>query len=370
MKALLIRVIRRISLTATFLLLIAGFLLVILWDLMVYTVPVGYAGVHWHRINLFGSNTSTGPLGEGLHVIAPWDKIYLYDLRLQSVQHSYQVLSLDGLAFNVEISIRWRLAPENVVSLNQTIGPDYESKLIGREVGSVARAVIAQYTAEAFLTGARETVQQAIYDRVTHNSWPNHIGPSSLSAAHVDSVVLLVDILIREVELPEQITTAIQNKLEQAQIAEEYQYRVERELLESKRKQVEAEGIRRFQEIVTPAISESYLRWRGIEATLKLAESPNSKVVVIGNSATGLPLILDTTTKDDNPVGKVDEKVSGGDTLTRSLDGGPAGNEPVAVNSDRTASAVPGTTHDRGAYSPSTALPASPGSSDASGVSK
>ncbi|MCJ8510664.1 prohibitin family protein [Rhizobium lemnae] len=370
MKTLLIRVIRRISLTITFLLLIAGFLLVILWDLMVHTVPVGYAGVHWHRINLFGSNTSTGPLGEGLHVIAPWDKIYLYDLRLQSVQADYQVLSRDGLAFNVEINIRWRIAPENVVSLNQNIGPDYESKLIGREVGSVARAVIAQYNAEAFLTGAREVVQQAVYDRVTQNSLTTGIGPSTLSSAQSGNVVMLTDILIRNVQLPEQIATAIQNKLEQAQIAEEYQYRVEREVLESKRKQVEAEGIRRFQEIVTPAISESYLRWRGIEATLKLAESPNSKVVVIGNSATGLPLILDTTTKDDNPVGKVDETVFGGDTPTTSLDGGPAGNEPVAVSSDRPASAVRGTTDDRGASSPSTALPVSPGFSGAFGVSR
>jgi hypothetical protein len=96
--------------------------------------------------------------------------------------------------------------------------------------------------------------------------------------------------------LPLAYSQAIERKLEQAQVVEEYRFRVEREALESERKRVEALGIRSFQEIVTPAISESYLRWRGIEATLKLAQSPNSKVVVIGNSATGLPLILDTTT--------------------------------------------------------------------------
>jgi hypothetical protein len=111
--------------------------------------------------------------------------------------------------------------------------------------------------------------------------------------------VALVDILIKDVRLPLAYSQAIERKLEQSQVVEEYRFRVEREALESERKRVEAEGIRAFQEIVTPAISESYLRWRGIEATLKLAQSPNSKVVVIGNSATGLPLILDTTTNSE-----------------------------------------------------------------------
>jgi hypothetical protein len=111
-------------------------------------------------------------------------------------------------------------------------------------------------------------------------------------------LVALIDILIKNVKLPLAYSQAIERKLEQAQVVEEYRFRVEREALESERKRVEAQGIRSFQEIVTPAISESYLRWRGIEATLKLAQSPNSKVVVIGNSATGLPLILDTTTSD------------------------------------------------------------------------
>jgi hypothetical protein len=111
-------------------------------------------------------------------------------------------------------------------------------------------------------------------------------------------MISLVDILINKIYLPQRFIDAIDSKLEQAQVVQEYEYRVDREALESERKRVEAEGIRSFQEIVTPAISESYLRWRGIEATLKLAQSPNSKVVVIGNSATGLPLILDTATNE------------------------------------------------------------------------
>ena len=90
--------------------------------------------------------------------------------------------------------------------------------------------------------------------------------------------------------------------MKQAQIAQEYLYRLQRERLESKRKLIEAEGIRDFQKTVAPAITESYLRWRGIEATQKLSESKNSKVVVIGNGATGLPLILDTKSTDNSPM--------------------------------------------------------------------
>jgi len=296
MKTYLIRLFRKISLGLSFLMLICAFLLAILWDVMVHTIPVGYAGVHWQRISLFEGAVSRGPLSEGLKIILPWDKIYIYDLRLQSQEQVYQVLSKDGLAFDVEVIFRWRVVGANLVSLNQNIGPNYVNTLLSPEIGSVTREIIALYTAEALFTDARATVQQAIYDRVTKVSLPNGIGIRAAFGSSTSDVVTLSSILFKHVDLPDRISQAIESKLEQAQVVEEYKYRVQREVLESERKRIEAEGIRSFQEIVTPAISESYLRWRGIEATLKLAQSPNTKVVVIGNSATGLPLILDMAT--------------------------------------------------------------------------
>lgn len=305
MKVRLIRLFRRLSLGLSFVFLIAAFLLVVLWDLIVYTIPVGHSGVLWHRIPIFGIAHSRGPLAEGLHFVLPWDKIYVYDMRLQSHKQRYQVLSVDGLAFDIELSFRWRLVPEKLVELNQTVGPDYVNTLMIQEIGSVTRTVTAKYTAEALFTDARTQVQQAIFDSVTKVSFNDgmtsahatriRLNSSTLDSERID-LVALIDILIKEVRLPLAYSKAIERKLEQSQVVEEYRFRVEREVLESERKRVEAEGIRSFQEIVTPAISESYLRWRGIEATLKLAQSPNSKVVVIGNSATGLPLILDTAT--------------------------------------------------------------------------
>lgn len=319
MKAALIRLFRKLSLAMSFGVLVAAFLLVILWNSIVHTVPVGHSAVLWHRLPIFGIAASRGPLSEGVHLILPWDKLYIYDLRLQTHDQSYQVLSKDGLAFDVTLTFRWKVVPQNVVALNQTIGPDYLELLMVPEIGSVTREMIALYSAEALFTEARAQVQAAIYGRVTQVSLPNGVAPI-MAPDDTSDVIRLSDVLITYVRLPEQIDQAIRNKLEQAQIIEEYRYRVQREQLESERKRIEAEGIRSFQEIVTPAISESYLRWRGIEATLKLAQSPNSKVVVIGNSATGLPLILDTTTNDRPIAGDLPLEDASGAAETLSLD--------------------------------------------------
>lgn len=367
MIAPLLRMFRKLSLWLSFLILIAAFLLVIMWNVMVYTIPVGHAGVVWHRIPIFGGAVSRGPLPEGLRVILPWDKIYIYDMRLQSHEQHYQVLSKDGLAFNVDLNFRWRLVPETLVELNQNVGPDYVNTLMVQEIGSMAREVTARYTAEELFTDPRGEVQQSIYDRVTRVSFNDELHNGSqdsiLSSSRGSDVVNLVDILIKKIDLPESFTRAIENKLEQAQVVEEYRFRVAREALESERKRVEAEGIRSFQEIVTPAISESYLRWRGIEATLKLAQSPNSKVVVIGNSATGLPLILDTTTssaiaaptigtgapEDNAPTASLDDDLRADQGSTEEIESGIAPVTPsVASDVISAPSPLPG----RGAVLP------------------
>jgi regulator of protease activity HflC (stomatin/prohibitin superfamily) len=238
-------------------------------------------------------------LSEGVKIIMPWDELYTYDLRLQTKKKTYQVVSKDGLHFDLTLSFRWRAIRENIVDLNQTLGSDYLEKLLVPEIGSTTREVVAHFSAEDLYTSARATVQKQIYETTTSDSIRNGIGFQfdHVTKEHED-VVALTDILIEKIELPEKIKQAIENKLEQAQVAAEYVYRLERERLESQRKLIEAEGIRDFQKTVAPAITESYLRWRGIEATLKLSESGNSKVVVIGNSATGLPLILDTRSVD------------------------------------------------------------------------
>ena len=285
--------VRRFSVAFSFVVLVILFLIVVLWSSIVRTTPVGHTSIVWHRLSSIPNENSEGPLREGLQLILPWDEFYTYDLRLQSKDTSYQVVSKDGLHFDITLSFRWRAIRENIVELNQQIGPEYVDKLLVPEIGSVTRAVIAHFDAEALITEERGHVQRKIYEDVTSPKLPNGILGRHLHEPEETGLVLLTDVLIRRVELPPTIKSAIEAKLQQAQIVEEYAFRVEREKLESDRKKIEADGIRSFQETIAPAISESYLKWRGIEATLQLAESDNAKVVIFGNSDDGLPVILD-----------------------------------------------------------------------------
>lgn len=286
-------VIRRLRYGFLFTVLISLFLLIVLWDKIVYKVPDGHEAVVWHSFRFpWAPNYHSELAGEGMTFIWPWDKFYLYDIRLKTHNETYQVVSQEGLHFDIEMTFRWRVVAENLVALNQTVGLDYLKSMLIPEIGSVLRHVVSDYPAEDLYTYARNAVQAEIYDEVTSGSHPNHIG--SLENQAPDVTVILQDTLMTRIELPETLQVAIESKLAEAEMVEQYEFRVAREHLESERKQVEAEGIRNFQETVAPAITDSYLQWRGIEATLQLAESDNAKVVVIGNSANGLPLILDT----------------------------------------------------------------------------
>ncbi|MBC2768953.1 prohibitin family protein [Pusillimonas minor] len=301
MNVKLRHLLRRLASTLIFLLLVAVFLIIILWDAVIQTTPVGHASVLWHRFPV-GGQSSVGPLREGMHIIQPWDRFYTYDLRLQTKDQDFQVVSKDGLHFNISLTIRWRIIRHNLVLLNQTMGPNYVDKLLVPKVGWAARRVVANYSAEALFTDKRTEVQELLYKLITEGSPKNGIAGESPDMRDDEDVVELTDVLIRNVELPAQIKRAIENKLEQAQIVEEYRFIVQREVLESQRKEIEAEGIRKFQETIAPAISDSYLKWRGIEASLELAKSPNSKIVIFGNSESGLPVIFDATDKGQSPI--------------------------------------------------------------------
>lgn len=292
MKIFFKRVLRRLKYTFIFTVLIGAFLLVVMWDSIVYTIPVGSVGVEWYAIGT-GERRSRGPLDEGVVLLWPWNKLYIYDTRMQKRDETYSVVSQDGLHFDMDMTFRWEVLREAVVTLNQEVGTDYLNKLIIPEIGSVLRHVIANYPAESLYTTERNNVQDELFIEVTSESIPNGLGPPGSTPAQGVTIVL-DDILIANIDLPQEIKDAIERKLSEAELVKEYAFRVQREQLESERKAVEADGIRRFQETVAPAITPSYLQWRGIEATLQLAQSPNSKVVVIGNSESGLPVILDT----------------------------------------------------------------------------
>ncbi len=266
---------------------------------VIITVPSGHVGLLWKR---FRGGTMLDPRQlkeEGLRVLLPWDRLFIYDLRLQSTTESFNAISKDGVNLTATINIRFRLKHDAVPQLHQAIGPNYVARLVSPEIGNRAREIIAEYTAEEVYSTKRQEIQRRIR---THTE--TMLGQSMMERTKEESeygehyrvslaaVLNLYDTLVLGLELPATVVAAINRKVEQYYLVQEYAFRVDRERKESERKLIEAQGIRAFQQTVSQGISDSYVRWRGIEATLQLAQSNNSKIVIIGSGKDGLPIIL------------------------------------------------------------------------------
>jgi regulator of protease activity HflC (stomatin/prohibitin superfamily) len=284
---------------------------------------------------------------EGLHIIWPWDKLYLYNLRLQSTQQTYNAISKDGVSVKAQISVRYQLLHNSVAVLHKFIGPDFLTSVVNPEIGSQARQVIAQYTAEEVYT-SREQIQKQIRDGTQKSLSANLnklVQPEAMEQPDpkhyndfLQDAIQILDTLVQTIDLPPDIVAAINRQTEQYYMIQEYKFRVEREAQETKRKQVEADGIAAFQKTVSQGISESYLRWRGIEATLLLAQSPNAKIVVIGTGKDGLPIILGNADVPTVP--------PGGQPQAGANPPGSMGNAPPAPsnNAPPNSSTAPGAT--------------------------
>jgi regulator of protease activity HflC (stomatin/prohibitin superfamily) len=284
---------------------------IVLWPYVVITVPTGQVGVLWYRIIGFDTycwciarGTVLNPLEireEGLHPIAPWNKLFLYDLRLQSETQTYNAISKDGVSMTVQINVRFQLVHNAVPVLHKFIGEDYFATVVSPEIGSQTRQVISHYTAqqvyisrESIQDEIRENSQRSLGANLNRLAQPEAVeqpDPEHYNNALQNSIQIL-DTLVLSIELPPAIVAAINRQTEQFYLIQEYKFRVQREAQESERKQIEANGIAAFQRTVSQGISDSYLRWRGIEATLALAQSPNAKIVIIGSNKDGLPVIL------------------------------------------------------------------------------
>jgi regulator of protease activity HflC (stomatin/prohibitin superfamily) len=246
---------------------------------------------------------------EGLRILLPWDKLFLYDLRLQTTTDTYNAISKDGVALGATINIRFRLKHDAIPQLHQTIGSDYLARLVRPEIGNRAREIIAEYTAEEVYSTKRQEIQKRIRthtEAMLGQSMLQRKSDESEYGEHyripMDAILNLYDTLVLGLDLPPSVVAAINRKVEQYYLVQEYGFRVDREKKESERKRIEAEGIRAFQQIVSQGISDSYVRWRGIEATLQLAQSPNTKIVIIGSGKDGLPIILGNV---DTPIAPI-----------------------------------------------------------------
>lgn len=252
------------------------FILALLYKRIVHDVLPGESGVVWKR---FGGGTDTERIyREGVHFIWPWNRIYIYNVRIQQKVFEFDALSKNGLPIHFEISARYRPFQKTLPLLHQQIGPDYLEKIVIPEVQANLRHIVANYLPEQIYTSGGYLLQIIKQGAIF-----------SVAERHV----LLDDLLIKRMVLPEYIRKAIERKLEQEQASLEYEFRLEKELKEAERKKTESEGIRVFLNNVTAEGNfDKYLSFYGVQATLALAKSNNSKIVIIGGGKNQLPLIL------------------------------------------------------------------------------
>ena len=251
-------------------------LLLIFGSKMFFIVRVGERGIVFQQIS--GDFDKDNIKNLGLNVIAPWNKFYRYNVKEQQREETMDVLSKNGLSINVDVTVRFNPLYNRIGYLHEIFGIDFINTLVVPEVRSSVRQVMGRYTAEEIYSTKRNEVKNTIITKTTKVLRENDIDMRAL--------------LIRSINLPQDIKAAIELKLTREQEALAMTYINEREELEADRKFIEAKGIANYNRTVNASLTSNILKLRGIEATLSLAESPNAKVVVVGSGEQGLPLIL------------------------------------------------------------------------------
>lgn len=236
-------------------------------------IPAGHVGV----VDFFGT-VSDNTLYPGVNFVNPMANVIKFDARTQEVKEEMTVPSKEGLTVQLEISLLFSLSFENANKIYKTVGEDYVEKILKPQFRSVVRGVTAKYEARSLYTADREKLAKEIETELSSLVGPRGI---TLEAAPM-----------RQIKLPAGLTASIEEKLKSEQESQRMQFILQRETQEAERKRIEAQGIADFQNIVAKGISDQLLKWKGIEATEKLANSSNSKVIVIGSGKDGLPIIL------------------------------------------------------------------------------
>ena len=236
-------------------------------------IPAGHTGV----IDFLGY-VSDNTLKPGVNIVNPMANVEKMSIKTQELKELMSVPSKEGLSVDLEISLLFKLDSEKANEIYKTVGPNYAEIILTPQFRSVVRGVTARYEAKALYTASREKLAGEILVELE-----NLVGPRG---------IIVEQAPLRQIQLPERLTKSIEEKLQAEQESQRMEFILTREKQEADRKRIEAKGIADFQEIVSKGISEQLLKWKGIEATEKLAGSTNTKVVVIGSGKDGLPLIL------------------------------------------------------------------------------
>ncbi len=246
------------------------------WNKIFISLDSGQQGIRWGR---FSGTQLDEYYGEGLHVIWPWDRMYIYNTRIQTKSDSMHILTSEGLAIHVDFTYRFFAMTDSIPQIHKKLGVDYAEIIVAPEVASASMSIIGNYTPQELYKISTLVIQSTI--------------KYYLSKQLIDKNIIMDDYLIRRISLPDIVSRAIEKKMVAEQLDFEFDYKLRVEEKEKRRKSIEAEGLKLFEDISQISI----LKWKGLEVTSEFAKSPNSKIIIMGTGEKSLPLLLNTDEK-------------------------------------------------------------------------
>jgi len=215
----------------------------------------------------------------GSHFRTPFvSTVHVMSSKTQLISEKNRIPTKEGLSVSLDVALLYRIDPLMAGELYTNVGTDYEKVVIEPVAASVIRGLTSEKDAKALYSSGRHDLQNAIREELDETLGKHGI--------------IVESVMLKDLELPESLSRAIEEKTKAEQEAERMQFVLQKERQEAERKAIEAQGVADFQRIVSEGISEQTLKWKGIEATEKLMQSTNSKIIVIGNGKSDLPVIF------------------------------------------------------------------------------
>jgi prohibitin 1 len=239
---------------------------------MVFIVPPGAVGivVMLGKVQAFES---------GMHYRIPlMSRLEIMSAKTQLLEEKNTIPTKEGLNVELDTAILYHLDAKKAATLYKEVGANYEQILLKPEAASAVRGMTSESEAKALYSSGRTMIQDTLKEELVKK-----LGPRG---------IVIEDVLLKDIGLPEQLSKSIELKVQAEQESARMVFVLQKEEQEAKRKAIEAGGVADFQRIVSQGISPELLKWKGIEATEKFANSPNTKIVIMGNGGDSLPVIL------------------------------------------------------------------------------
>lgn len=257
----------------------------IITAISVVIIPAGETGVY----HLFGK-VKDNELHSGFHLKNPLARVTKMTIRTEEYtmsiapdegdkegNDSIDALTKEGLKIQMDITVLYHLNEENASDIYKELGTSYQNKIIRPQIRSAIREIVANYNAKDLYSEKRQEVESNIFNKLKEQIEPRGI--------------IIETVLLRNVILPEKLTLAISEKLEMEQQSQKMEFVLDKEEKEAERKAIEAEGIKRSQDIISESLTPAYVRWYSIEMMKELAGSENTTFLFVPTDDQGMPVV-------------------------------------------------------------------------------